>query len=127
MKLHSYVSLLPSKNYKTFFVVSVSLCIFSTRRHHINKIPYCLTETNSQGLIIERKTNIVLSVIILFVHVEDLQIEDLSFWPGELKFIEPIRTWYFRNCCIRRAPGQGQLSLFAPFVILVVVRCYHIQ
>ena len=54
---------------------------------------------------IDREANIVLSVIILFVHIEDLQIEDLSFWPGELKFIEPIRTGYFRNCCIRRAPG----------------------
>ena len=71
----------------------------------ICELPYCPPETNSQGLIIESKTNIVLSIIILFVHVEDLQIEDLSFWPGELKFIEPIRTGYFRNCCIRRAPG----------------------
>ena len=79
------------------------------------------------GLMINRHTNVFLSVIILFVHVEDLQIEDLSFWPGELKFIEPIRTWYFRNSCIRRASRQGQLSLLAPFVIFVIVCCYHIQ
>ena len=89
------------------FSLGVLLCIpwYSQCANLISELPYCLTEINSQGLIIESKTNIVLSVIILFVHVEDLQIEDLSFWPGELKFIEPIRTRYFRNCCIRRTPG----------------------